>query len=493
MKITQQNISSASITLFVATFASNLLGIFREILLAKYFGTSIQYDLYVLAQYIPSAINAAFQFGLPSIFIPLYYQLKETKGEISASDFQNEFFGFGSLIGVISIILMILFSPWIVEIFFSHLNHSSREELIKYTQILLLGTVFSVIFMNVRAILSAHKYFSFPAILLLSVNIVVISALIYFENKITTGIIVISVTIGMLCQLVLILLFLRKNKFALFFTIPWHSSAIKKTFYLAIPVLSVELLWGLFYYLDGFFASMLEQGNVSATNYALVLFRIPNFLFGITLGSAILPHISELFSLNNIQEIIDKYLLSLRLVFLICLVFSVTVYLFSADIISIIFGHGAFSNRSIQLTSTFFAYIAPSSIFLAGYPIIFKIMNAMNRNQIMLIIFMVGILLKYVLFTYVFYSYQIIGLAIAINISLAIAFLSSFLYSWWVLQFEIKNILMFICKNIIPSAIIIFINPNYPFLTISIIILFVIIINKKEREILTKRLLPFAF
>jgi putative peptidoglycan lipid II flippase len=481
LKIKSQNIFTAAVILVSTTMLSNIFGVIREVLLAKYFGTSEQYDLYVLAQYVPSMVTVAFQYGLPAVFIPLYFSIKEKKGIVEAVQYQNQFFTYASMAGVGLILIGIATTPVFIENLFAHLSVDKRNELIRYNQILLVGTMFTIIFMNIRTILSAQKYFSYPAVLLLITNLLVIGVLVIVKSALTTEIVIVTVGIGMFIQCLMIIVFVRNNRFHFSMDFMTNYLYCKKTLLLAIPIIGIEILWGIFYYLDGIFGSWLEKGNVSAVNYALILFRFPNLLFGLTLGSAILPQMSDSFSRNMLAEVNDKYLISVRFMFLISMLFMVIIILFGRDIIELLFARGSFNERSIEITSSFLYYLAPGSVFLATYPIIIKVMNAVNKNKMMLLIFVTGIISKYCMYKYYFYSYGIIGIAFSINLSLSLIFAASFIYSWSILEFDLKQIVIFMIKNAVPIAVILNLPYIHPVLSLISAVLYLFVVNKTER------------
>ena len=456
MNISKQSIAAASIILFVSTLASNGLGIVREMLLAKYFGTSRQYDLFVLAQYLPSTINAAFLFGIPSVFAPLYHKIRERTGQEYADEFQRDFFGFWILIGVFLTIVGVFLTSWMVKTFFGHLIPTDASVLIWATQVLLIGTLSSIVFMILRAILLAHKHFLFPAIALLVLNISVITTLLVSGAATSIENLVYATVAGMLLQSALLFEFLRRQKQSIVPKFIFFSPEMRESVLLAIPVLGIEMLWGVFYYFDGYFASFLGHGKVSVTNYAMVLFRFPNILFGTTIAAAILPSLSESFSGNKLESSEKKYLLSLKLLFLICLLTSALFIVFGREIVGILFGRGLFDKASIETTYTFLAYLSPSCFFLAGYPIVLRLMSATRRNRVMMLIFVMSLAIKYILFTSIFYSYDLIGLALSIDISFVILFSFSLGYSHRIIRYDWRDLIVFVSKNAVPAIILIY-------------------------------------
>lgn len=472
--------------MIISTLMSNGLGIFREMLLANYYGANRHYDLFVLAQYLPAMINAAFFYGLPSVFVPFYFQIRGAKGEHAAERFQGEFLLFWIVVGALICTVSIILTPMMVHQYYQQLSEEDAALLIWANEILIGGTFFSIIFMVIRAILSAHKHFLYPAVAMLALNITVVGLLLVMGDHANLDVLSYSLALGMIFQLLVLLIFLRWMKIPVPVTSGFRSRDIHRSALAALPILGIEMLWGVFYFLDGYFASHLESGNISVVNYALVLFRLPNFLFGITIGAAILPSMSESFNENNMEEVRDKFLSSLRILFLVCVTVTLIFTIAGTELVSFLFQRGAFGESEVSSTAEFLLYVGPSCFFLAGYPIVLRLMSAVRKNVVMIAIFIGGLVIKYTLFSTVFSNSGLRGLAFSIDISLAITFILSLVYSSTVILFNRKELFLFFVKNAVVIVCAISINPFvHPLMTMAGALSVIAFINPSERRRVT--------
>lgn len=490
-KLSRQTATSATIILTISILVSNILGLVREVLLAKYYGTGKEYDIFVLAQYLPSMINAAFYYGIPSVFVPLYYSILSKEGEEEGKKFQSGFLSVWMVTGIIICVVTTILSEFAIPSMFPHLSISEQESLIWAIQILMMGTIASLIFMLIRAILTAHKHFLFPSISIIALNIVVVFVLINWGKFADLKIIIYALSAGMVLQLVSLLLFLNKSLEKLNLIPKLFSKRELKTLIIAIPIVSIEILWGVFFYLDGYFATLTGTGGASAVNYALVLFRLPYFLFGITVGSAMLPFLSESFVLDDENEINRKISIGFKVLLLICSSAAILFIMYGEIIIQIFFARGAFNDNSVKLTSEFLIAIAPSSFFLGAYPLLIRLMNSIKKNNIITLIFISGIVLKYLLFTYIFSELNLISLAWSINISLAFSFLISFAYAAYIVKFDFKNLLLMIFSNFIIIAVVLLFKQNFNSHLLFVILLSLLLfLNKQAVLFIWQRLSP---
>ena len=91
MALRRQTIASAAAVLIVTTLLSNILGILKEILVAKAYGATPGYDAFVLAQYVPSLVYSSLFFGMPNVFTPIYHDVRESLGHERSEAFQRSF------------------------------------------------------------------------------------------------------------------------------------------------------------------------------------------------------------------------------------------------------------------------------------------------------------------------------------------------------------------------------------------------------------------
>ena len=80
------DLTQISITLFTITIITKILGLFREIVIANYFGATEELDNFLLSFTLPSAIVSILIYSIPSYIIP---KLTEIKVQKSIDEFWN--------------------------------------------------------------------------------------------------------------------------------------------------------------------------------------------------------------------------------------------------------------------------------------------------------------------------------------------------------------------------------------------------------------------
>jgi len=114
-RLSRQTITEAAIITAVLAFLSKVVGYVRDMLTAKYFGTSMQMDAFEVALIIPNMILGLFAAGLQTIIVRMYSEKKEESME-KGKVFVNQLFFIYSIFLFIITILIIVFSPAAVKI-----------------------------------------------------------------------------------------------------------------------------------------------------------------------------------------------------------------------------------------------------------------------------------------------------------------------------------------------------------------------------------------
>ena len=73
--------------LMVTNLLVKVFGLLREILIAKYYGTGMYTDAYIIANNIPTVLFAALGMSLATTFIPMYSKIQVKDGKERADLF----------------------------------------------------------------------------------------------------------------------------------------------------------------------------------------------------------------------------------------------------------------------------------------------------------------------------------------------------------------------------------------------------------------------
>ncbi|MDT3696510.1 MAG: lipid II flippase MurJ [Ignavibacterium sp.] len=418
-------ISGATLYISFILILSKGIGFIREIVFAGYYGTGVQYDIYLVSSVIPLTLNIIVFFVGQNYFIPSLSKYSNF-GEKSEIKFSKQVFVSYILLTFILIIPLYFFSEWFLEIFFSlpQKEISSTPKLI--FQILLLTVPLSAGISILTSYLQSKLEFKSPAISQLFINFSIIILIVLYSSSLGNISIALGYLIGTLLQFVYLL---RKTFGIRAFILETKSllpEKIRSVLYLnIIYIVLIESIGQLYSIIDRIFFAELPEGGVASIYYAQSLFLFPISIFTFALSTVIFPRISKSFSENNLFEVNEILSRSSRVTVLIFTPISLVYLFYSTPLIKLVFERGKFSNEGTLMTSEALGLFTISLVFYAIYSILNKVFYSANLSKLLLLLTIIGICLKYLL------NYQLVayfaqaGLALSTSITYIVFFIIS--------------------------------------------------------------------
>jgi putative peptidoglycan lipid II flippase len=381
----KQTVFQASVILILATLVSRGMGFVREIVIAHSFGASSNYDVYLVAITFPVVICSLLVYAIPHVFIPIYLREKVTAGDESAWSFAWNFLNiFGVLFFFISLFLFIL-APFIVKYYAPSFGTEQVAEAIALLRIACIIVFFGGIFVVLKSILNANKHFLLPAIAPLFLNVFVIASVLFLSSSLATRALAIGLLTGYFIQFLILLLVFFKNKGVPKLHFDFRDRLLKNVFGVLFLVIIIETIGQLNVVVDRSFASILPQGGISALNYAGTLYQIAIGAFGITVGTAIFPSMSEYVSSKDWESLIQLYSKGIRAVLVITIPIVCVCIVFSREIVALVYQRGAFDTQATLLTAGALKYLSIGLVAFVGYAILVKMYYAMHHELTLLI------------------------------------------------------------------------------------------------------------
>jgi len=476
--ISKSLIGKAAITITVISLIIRVLGFVREILFANYYGTNLEYEIYLVASIIPLTINTISIFFYQNYFIPNYAIVQNDCSEESGYFVKKTFLN-SLIFSMLISLVFILFSEQIIAFY-------AGKEILN-TKLKLLFSIFSLTIIPailssfLSAYLNSKGKFGSPAFSLLFINLVTIISLLHFKSK---NIIPIAVgyLVGSFIQLFYLLI---KTDIKSFIQIKKANQKIlsKIKYSSVISILLIELIGQLYVVTDRYFYSKVDTGGIASLNYATSIFLLPVSIFTISLTTAIMPRISELSvkgEVKEMSELINK-LFSLSFLFFIPFI---TIFLLQGNqVIRLFFQRGNFDYISTQMTYEVLFYLSLSLIFYVMYSFFNKFLYSFQKITFLLFLTISVLSLKFLMNYLLVNSLKQNGLAISTSISYTIFFLFAFIKvkSKLKINFEPKifsSFLFYLLNALfsyfIATVIVFTLNPNTIFFDLFSIIIFLV-------------------
>lgn len=350
------------------TFASRILGLVREVLIANIFGAGLLTDAFNVAFRLPNLLRRLFAEGAFSqAFVPILSEYKTQRTDAQTHALINHVASLLGLIVLIISILGVLGAPWLIRLTAGGFAHNPEKFAltVQLTRITFPYIFFMAMVALSAGVLNTWGRFAIPAFTPVLLNLSFIGMALFaaphFAQPITA--LAWGAFIGGALQLALQIPALAKIGILPRFSLSTADPGVMRILKLMAPatigvsVAQISLL------INTAFASWLPTGSISWLNYADRLMEFPMGILGAALGTILLPSLSKMKAADNAAGFSATLDWGLRVALLLTAPCAVGMMVLGVPLAATLFQHGAFSSVDTLATrSALLAY----SIGLCG-------------------------------------------------------------------------------------------------------------------------------
>ena len=418
------------------TLLSRILGLVRDMVLARFFAVSIVMDAFLVANRIPNMLRRFFAEGAFSQgFVPVMARYREKHSHEEARQFVDAIAGTFAVILFVVTLLGVRAAPLLVAIVAPGFIGDGGD--FELATMMLRFTFPYLFFVSLTAfaggILNTYGRFAVPAFTPVILNIALIAAVYFWAPHLQEPgmALAYAVFVAGIFQLLLQLPFLMQIR-----ALPrpkwnWRHEGVQRSVRLMLPAIFGSSVAQINVLVGGMIASLLGVGKISLLYYSDRLMEFPLGLFGIALATVTLPYLSRQFSNDAHDEFAATIDWSMKLVLLIATPAAAGLIILAEPLVATIFYGGAFSVDDVRMTAL---ALQAFSIGLVGFsfvkilaPAYFARHDTRTPVRIALIALAVNFGLSVILAWYLTsrgYAGNHAGLALAISVA---ALLNAFL------------------------------------------------------------------
>ncbi len=337
------------------TLLSRLAGLARDVLQANLFGASAAMDAFVIAYRIPNYLRRIFAEGsFASAFVPVYSSLKDQGDREAVRAFLDHITGALCALVLLVAGLGMLAAPWIAAVFApGALDDPGQIETIAA---MLRVTFPYLVFISLTAlaggVLNSHGRFGLAAVTPVLHNVAMIAAMLALAPKLDVGPMALAwgVLIAGILQFVLLWPALGRVGARPRFRLDFRHPAVRKVGALMLPTLFSSSVAQLNLIVGTIFASLLVTGSQTWLFSADRLSEFPLGLFGVAIGTVILPHLSSRHAAGDAEGYAKAIDWGLRMVMLAGIPAGIGLLMLAEPLASALFQHGAFTAEDARMT-----------------------------------------------------------------------------------------------------------------------------------------------
>ncbi|MBF0464054.1 MAG: murein biosynthesis integral membrane protein MurJ [Nitrospirae bacterium] len=350
-------IARSAFSMSVATSLSRLLGFVRDMLVARVLGASDLSDSFFVAFRIPNLMRELFAEGsMSSGLIPVLTEIRTKDGDAEAALVVRKAFTFVVIFIGIFCALGVVFAPQIV----SAIAPGFLQNIVKFkTTIMLTRIMFPFLLcVSIAALvmgaLNTKRVFFIPALASAWFNIAIIAAIAVFTAiKVSPAVAVaLGVTIGGVVQFLWQLPTFFKHNYSLKPSTGFNHKGLKRMGKLILPATVGTAVAQVNIFVSTILASFLPVGSITYLYYSMRLIQFPVGVFGVAVGMAALPALSEHAAKKDFEALAGDFAFSLKLLFSVTVPSMLGLIALSKPIVAALFEHGKFGPEAVKGTAT---------------------------------------------------------------------------------------------------------------------------------------------
>lgn len=430
-KTTFRNIVIVAI---ITTFLK-VIGFYKETVIASNYGLSEFLDAFLIAILIPSFLQSVFINSFKNIFIPNYIlELKQNK---SIGEFQSITVLSILAITLSTIIFTYLISDYFLENFYP--GHSENfYNLIKIQLYYLIPCLLLWGFSSfLNGLLEIKGKFLLSSLSGIFIPISILISVYFFNSYLGVKVLAIGTLIGSIFSFFYLIIVCHFHA-GIQLKKPILNENSKLMLKQLPPKVSSGFLTGMNNFVDQYFAAQLAVGSIAAISYGI---KIPSFMLGISIiaiGNVLLPY----FSIKTADNVINAYkelFKILKGVFIVGLIATALVYIFSYEIIEFLFERKEFTSKNTIMVSNIQKIILVYIPFYLCGNILVKFLTSINKNKFMAWQSFFKLIANIILNIILIQKYGIYGLALSTTIVITINSIIYFTFTYKQYKIALSN------------------------------------------------------
>lgn len=409
-------ITKATIGLILVTVISKILGFGREIVLGNLYGATMYSDVYIVAMNIPGTLFSLIGTAIGTTFIPLYYENYNLGGKKKAIEFTNNILNIVFILGILLSVMGFLFAQPLVKIFAMGFEAEEMKLAIKFTRIMIAGTIFMGISGIMSSFLQVNEDFIIPGLIGIPYNLIIIISII-LSVKINIYILPIGTLFAMISRFIFQVPFSYNKGYKYDVVLNIKDEYVKKIIWLVAPVLIGVSVNQVNTMLDRTIASTLVEGSISALNYANRLNGFVMGLFIATLTSVIYPMLSRLSVENDKKKFTESIVNSINSIVLLVIPISVGAIVLANPIVKLLFQRGAFDESATSMTAIALVFYSIGMVGFGLRDILGKVFYSLQDTKTPMVNGAISMVINIVLNLIIVKFMGHAGLALATSIS----------------------------------------------------------------------------
>jgi putative peptidoglycan lipid II flippase len=354
----------------IATAASRVAGLAREVVAAGYYGVSGPMSAFTVAFQVPNLIRALFaDAALQPAFVPIFTEL------LGKKDYKEAFRLASTMLLLVTMVLgtitalFVLLAPVIMPLFVPGFSQQSIIDLtVSLSQILFPILILLGVSGIVVGILNSYDRFGAFAISPLFWNLTIILVLVVlepmFEGQDRIYAYAIGILVGTLIQLLIPAWDLRNTPYRFSFSFDWRNPKVRRVLVLMLPVTISLGLINFNLVINSFFGSFVSEEAPAAIDKAFRIYQLPQGIFSVAIATVLFPTLARFASAGAIDDLRSTMANGMRQILFVLVPAAAAMLVLAEPMIRLVYQRGAFDAQETEVVATalfWFAFSLPTN------------------------------------------------------------------------------------------------------------------------------------
>ena len=371
----------------IATGASRLAGLVREIVAASYFGISSgAMSAFTIAFGLPNLVRMLFaDAALQAAFVPVFTEQLERGNRPSAFRLASTLVFLVTLVLGLLTALFILLAPVVIPLLTPGFDDDPALQDLTVSLAQLLFPILVMLGLSgvVVGVLNSYNRFGVFAIAPLFWNVAIIAVLVglapAFPEEDQIYAYAIGVLVGTLLQLALVAWDLRNTPFRLSRVFEWRSGLVKKVLVLMLPVTISLGLINFNLTVNSIFATLvpgtlpdsgraLSAAAPAAIDKAFRIYMLPQGMFSVAVATVIFPTLSRFAARRAYDDLRATMANGMRMILLVLVPAAAAILVLAEPMTQLVYQRGEFDAEQTEIVAEalfWFAFSLPfNGLFL---------------------------------------------------------------------------------------------------------------------------------
>ncbi|HKH65578.1 MAG TPA: murein biosynthesis integral membrane protein MurJ [Solirubrobacterales bacterium] len=353
----------------IATAASRVAGLAREVVAAGYYGISGPMSAFTIAFQVPNLIRALFaDAALQPAFVPVFTEL------LGKKDYKEAFRLASTMLLLVTMVLgaitalFVLLAPVLMPLFAPGFEGEILDLTVSLSQVLFPILVLLGVSGIVVGILNSYDRFGAFAISPLFWNLTIILVLVVlepmFEGQDRIYAYAIGILVGTAVQLLIPAWDLRNTPFRFKFSFDWRNPGVRRVLVLMLPVTISLGLINFNLLINSFFGSLVSEEAPAAIDKAFRIYQLPQGIFSVAIATVLFPTLARFASAGAIDDLRSTMANGMRQILFVLVPAAAAILVLADPMIRLIYERGAFDAHETEVVATalfWFAFSLPTN------------------------------------------------------------------------------------------------------------------------------------